>query len=529
VIYFLILELACGVESADIVVKDGTIYVDAETTNHAMAVTDGVVVAHDALAETMIGPQTQVVDLEGGFVVPGFHDAHVHLLAGSFVLNRLVLMGVSSMDSIISGVQEYALDAPDEPWIIGYGWVHAMTADPSGVALDAVVSDRPALIIDSSGHAALINTVAMDLAGIDATTPDPEGGEIVRDPKTGQPTGLLLEDALSLVSDLAIEAYDDELLAGPLRDRLMDFRDAGITSVSEIMASPGFNLARPWLYQDLEAAGELPLRVFYYVPIFRVEDVVLAAQFTDVWDGDLVVFAGGKVWVDGSMGTGQSWVNEPLKGTDSDYGSHYFDVDELTEIVSQAEAHGLALKFHVNGDAAVSATLDALESVAVTDGLDQQHVLEHVVLISDYDRDRLNTLGLVASVQPSHALVAEFGESADLWGDRFDAAYDFQMLAESGAQLAIGTDWPVWPTLHAPTNLWAAVTAQSGPLTTRQAFDAYTTGGAAAVGRQGSLGCLMVGCEADWVVMDGDLLGTDANDLANREIEAVYVAGTRMD
>lgn len=515
--------LACKGDPAQTVFT-GEIFTDATTTTTALAVTDGVVVAVGEDAEAMIGDDTQTIALPGA-AFPGFHDAHVHLLPGSFVMQRLVMLGTSSMSSILSATEDYAAEAPGEPWVVGFGWVYALTDDPSGVALDAVVSDRPVLLIDSSGHAALVNSAAMAAAGITADTPDPIGGEIVRDPKTGEPTGVLLEEALSLVSGVAMADYSDDDFLGPLRDQLVDLSAAGITSVSEIMASPGFDVAWPWLYEALEDADDLPIRIHYYVPLFSTEDVESLAELAGVYDGDRVVFAGAKLWVDGSIGTVESWMSEPLEGTHDEYGSHYFTAEELLDVVARAEAVGLPLKFHANGDAAVGAVLDALEAAAP---LSLPHVLDHAVLIDEADYSRIVALGLVASVQPAHALVAAFGDSAEAWGEeRFARAYDYTALEEAGATIALGTDWPVWPTLHVANNLWSAVSVEHG-MSLTGAITAYTAGGAAAVGQGGVLGCLSVGCTADITVLSESPATVDASDLSALEVEAVYLGGVQV-
>jgi predicted amidohydrolase YtcJ len=520
----LLLMLACGGDTAEQVFT-GEIFTDAETATGAIAVTGGVVVAVGADAEAMVGDDTEAIALSGT-AFPGFHDAHAHFLPGSFVMERLVMLGTGSMSGILSAVEDYAEEAPEEPWIIGFGWVNALVEDPSGVALDAVVSDRPVLLVDSSGHAALINSVAMEAAGITADTPDPIGGEIVRDPETGAPTGLLLEEALSLITPVTLADYDDEQFLAPLREQLAVLPASGITSVSEILASPGLDLTWPWLYETLESSGELPVRIHYYVPLFSTEDVESIASLAGVYDGDRVRFAGAKVWVDGSMGTAQSWVSEPMEGTHDDYGSHYFTAEQLLDVVARAEAVDLPLKFHANGDAAVAAVLDALEAAAP---LGQPHVLDHAVLIDEADYTRISALGLTVSVQPPHALVAAFGDSADAWGpERFARAYDYTTLEDYDINMALGTDWPVWPTLHAANSLWSAVGVEH-PMSLTAALSAYTQGGARAVGQDGVLGCLAVGCTADITVLSASPWDVEAAALSSLTVEAVYLAGEVQD
>lgn len=516
----LLMLLACKGDPVEQIFT-GEIFTDATTTTSAIAVSGGVVVATGEEAEAMRGEGTQAVALTGT-AFPGFHDAHAHFLPGSFVMERLVMLGTSSMDSILNATADYAEEAPDEPWIIGFGWVKSLTEDPSGVALDAVVSDRPVILVDSSGHAALVNTAALQAAGITADTPDPVGGEIGRDAETGEPNGLLLEEALSLITPVALENYAESQFLAPLRAQLSDLPAAGITSVSEILASPGLDLTWPWLYETLENDGDLPVRIHYYVPLFDIEDVEALAAYAGVYDGDRVRFAGAKLWVDGSMGTAESWVSEPMEGTHDDFGSHYFTAEELIDVTARAEAAGLPLKFHANGDAAIAAVLDALEAIAP---LSQPHVIDHAVLIDEADYSRMSALGVTASIQPGHALVAAFGSSAEAWGEeRFERAYDYTALEDAGVNLAMGTDWPVWPTLHSANNLWSAVSVEH-PIELTTAITAYTAGGAEAVGQGGVLGCLSIGCTADITVFSASPFDVETAEISSLEVEATYLAG----
>ena len=516
---------------AEQVFQGGRIYLDASSSVDTIAVSGGVVVATGAEVAPLLDETTEIIDMKGGVGFPGFTDAHVHGLPGSFVLERLLLLGVSSMDTLKSELAEYAEEAPDEPWLIGYGWVSGMLSEPSGVELDEVVSDRPVLLVNSSGHAALVNSKAMELAGIDADTPDPAGGEIVRDPVSGEPTGLLLEEALALVSEIATSEYDDDAYAEGIRDTLQDFVASGLTGIAEIMASPGFDLARPWIYSDLAEAGELPIRIHYYVPIFSIDDVAEAAEYRQLYDMDRVQFTGGKVWVDGSMGSGTSWVSEAHVDDPTNFGMHYFELEALTEVVREAETHVVPIKFHVNGDAAIDLALDALEAVdAERGGLDNQYVFDHVVLPYEGNRQRMAALGVVASLQPIHGMTAALTDTATLWGsERLGYAYDSAAFVDAGVPIAMGTDWPVWPTTDVAVAMWGALNiSPEHALTIEDAVDGYTAGSARSVGRKEDLGALRLGYLADMVVFDRDLMTTPSAQISDATVRSVYLAGEQV-
>ena len=515
-IFFLL--FACESKFTADIIYEGQFYADAYTTHSALAIREGIVVATDEAALETLAKDQFPQQIEG-VIFPGFHDSHTHLLAGSFVMDKCLMVGVSSMNVILDKVETYAQSDPTAPWVVGYGWIFTLTENPSGVALDAIVPNRPAAIFDSSGHAVLVNSKAMAMAGIDANTEVPEGGIIVKD-ENGNPTGLLQESAIELISPLMLSAFDDSALSENLLLQIEQFKQAGITRISEILAVPGVNIGRPWIFTQLDEAGLLDIRVDYYIPAFRESDLVQIGELSQ-YSSSKVRFAGVKLWVDGSSGSGQSWSLE-ASAVDSDfYGAHYLDADGLLPFVKAAEEDGYQLKLHVNGDAAVRAALDAFERYTEQNGpLVQQHVLDHLVLIDDSDYDRISNLGLIASMQPAHALVGAFGEQADHWSDgRFEDTWDLARVIDEGITLALGTDWPVWPTVDLMVNLNTAIESlgpKGIPLET--AINAYLSDWDAFPPR----GCLHVGCVADFTVFESDPYLTE--DLSELEIEYVVLS-----
>jgi predicted amidohydrolase YtcJ len=526
---FALLACTSSDEPADLVFT-GTIHLTSSETTTAVAVRDGVVVAIGADAEALEPGASSVVTLTAAQRAwPGLGDGHTHLMAGSFAMDRLLLMGVDSIDDIVERVAEYAPEHPEEPWIFGYGWLEEGIDAPEGLSLDAVVPDRPAILVNNSGHSALVNSVALDLAGITRDTPDPADGIIGRT-EDGEPNGYLVESALSLMSDVALADYTDQDFKDALGPDLSDFVSGGITSVAEIMAIPGVDISRPQVFAELEEAGELPLRVHYYVPVFTPDGLPEAVADAGDWDGDRVRFAGAKLWIDGSMGTAQAWVSEPLATDPDDYGIGFFDADDLAQVIGDAEELLVPLKLHANGDAAVTAALDAFERISSErGGLKLQHTLDHVVLMAEGDLARLAALGLVGSVQPGHVVPSSLGETADLWGqERFDRAYDYRSLIDAGVPLALGTDWPVWIQPSPILNCWSALLLDEHALTLAEGLDAYASGTAQAVGMADKLGTLAVGAYADLVIFDADPLTAETSDLTKISVDGVWVGGDKV-
>ncbi len=510
----------------DIAFINGSIYTEEGTTD-TLYIRAGEVVSQTQPPSQIL----RTVDLQGRTIIPSFHDSHTHLLAGSFVSDKLLLVGAMSMTSIQSKVADYVASEPDVPWVVGYGWIKSSIDNPTGLSLDAVSEDYPVALFDSAGHSLLVNSKAMELAGIDATTVPPNGG-IIHVDEDGNPTGFLQEGAIELISPLMVSQFSDTQLSANLESQISEFHKSGITSVSEILAVPGVNLSRPELYHQFI---DLEFRVAYYLPIFDIENLNTVEAFLDDRT-DWVHFEGVKVWVDGSSGSGESWSLEESDIEDEHYGSQYFDTLEIQKLVEHAESHQYNVKLHVNGDAAVRATLDAMEQVQQERGqLTQQYLFEHAVLIDPADYDRIYNLGATVSIQPSHALVGIYGDQADHWQDgRIDRAWDFPALEDAGLNIVLGTDWPVWPTVNGLTNLQTATNGlQSRNISLNTAFQGYTSSGRHTSGLD-HVG-LSPGQEADFLVLSNDPFSESESQNSNADIqvgdiqiEETWVRGQRV-
>lgn len=503
-------------QTIDFLFTNGTIQVNSTETVSSIGVHEGRFVAPTSSA-------TQEIDLDGSIMVPGFHDSHTHLLAGSFVFDKLLLVGVASMDTVKTKVEAYAATEPDVPWVVGYGWVTSLMDNQSGVELDSVSNGYPVALFDSAGHSLLVNSLAMEMAGITADTPTPIGGEIEHD-ENGNPTGVLRESAVGLVSEMMVASFTDEQLVSNLQDTVETFHESGITSISEILAVPGVNLDKPELY----AQEETKLRVHYYLPIFSEDNLANLEAHLDDQDPYLR-FVGGKIWVDGSSGSGESWSLEESLIEDGHYGSHFFTAEELLSFIRHAEEHHYDLKLHVNGDAATQSALDALETVEAELGsLSSRYVFDHLLMIAPGDYGRMLRLGVTASIQPSHALVGLYGDQSDHWGsERMDDAWDFARMEEEGLALAMGTDWPVWPTADAMINYRTAVEGVLDRSISRPTgFDAYTINGVKAVGYDTDTGTIEDGKWADFVILSENLL--ESEDISNIDILETWIGGEKV-
>lgn len=520
-IWFFVFGIGCSSDTslpqADLLLYNGHIRIDAERVAERILIHEGKVLAIDEDCAQYEPNEEQ--NLNGGVILPGIHDAHTHLLAGSFVMERLLLIGVSSMNNLTQKLETYAAQNQQEPWIIGFGWLYTQLESPSKELLDDIVPDRPIALFDSSGHNLLVNSKTLELAGIDSMTPDPIGGTIVRD-ENGAPTGLLKESAIEMVSPFMLAAYDDEAFLEHLRERVAEFAQMGISSISEILAVPGVSLARPELYAQLEEQGELPIRVSYYMPLFSIDEldeVILHEGYRT----NRLRFAGLKIWVDGSTSSGSSWSLSPSVLDEENYGSHYWTQEELTQVIKKAEENRISIKFHTNGDAAIQAVLNAIE--AQSQSVEQRYILEHVALLDAMDYLRMYELGICASVQSGIASLGRFSDQADAWGEeRMDKAWDFQALEEAGITTLLGTDWPVWPTIDPLVNAWTATQGVQKSFQSAYTWDSYTNHVQTCLNEP--IGCLEVGCIADRTWMSSDPYQTPTEDWGDIEITQVVLA-----
>lgn len=526
----------------------------------ALAIREGRILAvgSDDQITALAGPSTRTVDLRGRRVLPGLTDAHFHFRAWALGRRRLDLYGLASRQAVLDALRRRAEATPPGRWIVGQGWNETDWPEPRLLTrhdLDAAAPHHPVLLWRSDLHLAVANTLALAAAGVAADTPDPEAGVVDRE-AAGQPTGVLRDAAIGLVSGRLPEPTADEVDAA-MRDAVREAHRLGLTGVHDFRSGGAEEGRRSWqAWQRLWAAGELKLRVTAMIS-GEALDAALALGLRSGFGDDRLRIGGVKYFADGSLGARTAWMLEPY--ADGGSGLPVTPMAELADALARAHPAGLALAVHAIGDRAVRELLDVFAEVLpqqpvayrpLTSGhwpltVDHSHIphrIEHVQHSTPEDLRRLGSLGVVASVQPIH-LVDDMALVERALGPRGRWAYAFRTLLEGGAVLALGSDCPV----ASPNPFWgihAAVTRQRRDgtppggwypeerLTVAEAVAGYTLGPAYAGGQLDRLGSLSPGKLADLVVLDRDLFAIPPAEIAETQVvmtifdgEVVYENG----
>jgi len=505
------------------VLRNGKVFVAGGNVASAIAIRDDRVVAVGADAERFVGAATRVVDLQGGLVTPGMNDAHCHLGRGGLSMLEVDLRGASSLAEIESRVRAAAAKTPPGDWITGRGWdqtrLRASELGPYGWptkdTLDRASPSHPVYLRRVDGHTAWVNSRALQLAGIDARTANPPGGEIVRDAR-GAPTGILKETADDLVSEAIPPPSSERIRRGILAALDLAAR-TGVTSVqSEV--SP----AELGVYRALRGEGRLTVRIYGWIPLTLDTVRALERRGDKTASGDAWIRTGlVKAYADGTLGSRTAYMLEPYTDDPSTRGIQRIQQQEMNELVLAADRAGLQVAVHAIGDAANREVLDAIERAQKTTGRrGARHRIEHAQVLDSADIPRFARLGVVASMQPTHATSdMRWAENRIGHARAQEGAYAWRKLLDAGTHIAFGTDFAVEP-LDPVEGLYSAVTRQTRQppglpaggwlpeerLTIVEAISLYTVGSAYAEFQEKDKGMLEPGKLADLVVWDRDLL-----------------------
>jgi predicted amidohydrolase YtcJ len=538
----LLLILACSSPETpgDVVFTGGNIHtMDATNSNaQALAIRDGVLVYVGDDASAFIGPDTRVQALGGATVLPAFHDAHTHLVWSGADLLMVDVYSAQTTDEIQAEVVAWAEANPEEAWVHGGGWdTSTFYGSIDKSLLDEVVTDRPAYIYSSDSHIGLASALALEAAGITAATPDPSDGTIERD-ADGNPTGILLEGAMTLVDSL-IPTYADATVDRGLKDAQQEANRYGVISVVDANVTD-------WMlegYARADAKGMLTVRVFGAVEV-GPDDTDAADQISAMqveYGSPRVSVNAAKLYLDGIIESGTAAMIEPYEdGTNGDY---MFTDDELLAVATSLDAAGHQLHAHAIGDGAVRQFLDTVAAVDVANGnRDRRPLAAHIEVVDPDDIGRFAELGVLADFQAVWAWPDSYIQQLTwpvIGDERSEWLYPIGQIVAAGGTYVGGSDWSV--TSQNPFEaIEAAVTRQNpylddGPVLTPDALvdivtavRAYTSAGASASFTDDISGTIEVGKQADLVVLELDPLTLDPADLSQLRVDQTWLDGERV-
>jgi predicted amidohydrolase YtcJ len=520
---------------ADLVITNAKIY--SPGNNHdSLAIKSNRILAvgSETDIKTLVGPQTTQLNAKGCSVTPGFHDSHVHFLSGSIGLTQVDLADADSVEELEKRIVAFSQRAPNEACIVGRGWVYGTFQGglPNKAILDRIVPNKPAVMKCYDGHTLWVNTRALQAANITRDTPDPEGGIIVRDPVTMEPTGVLKEAAQTLMDNVIPKPTRSDKLSA-LRKGMAEAHRFGITSVFDA----GVDREELELYESLRADGELNLRFTFALTSRRNMSESDANQLTSLRrEFPRLDIPAVKLFVDGVIESHTAvmladYANKPSRGLPET------SQEDLNRIIELLDRRGWQIVVHAIGDGGIRMTLDAIERAQQLNPVPstpRRHRLEHIESISTADIGRFGSLGVMASMQPYHANPNSniFGVwAANLGSDRASRAWVWKSIQDAGGVIAFGSDWPV-VSLDPRLGMHTALTRQTlqgkpdeGFLSSQRlplapVLNAYTYGSAFAENEEGQKGALVAGSLADVVIWDRDLFSLP--------VDQVHTANVRM-
>jgi predicted amidohydrolase YtcJ len=504
----------------------------------AAAINNGLIAAVGSDDEIMDFPLPggEHIDLGGRCVIPGLVDSHVHFRNFSLARRRVNLDEAPALVEVLRRIAAYAADSKNieaSGWLRGRGWAQDSWQEkrfPTAADLDQLVSAVPACMTHKSGHAIWVNSRALKMAGITASTPDPQGGQIHRD-ADGQPTGILFEDAGNLITDLIPPSPVDEVVAA-MRDAQQHCWEVGLTGLHDFDGRSCF-LA----FQQLRSSGELGLRVVKNIPVGLLEHALgvgLRSGFGDRW----LRIGGIKIFADGALGPRTAAMVEPYENDPQNYGIVVTDKEEMMAAASEASAGGLSVTIHAIGDRANHDVLDVYEAVRKQEGQGAalRHRIEHVQLLHPNDLNRLAELNIIASMQPLHA-TSDYEMADAFWGERAQYAYAIRTMLDSGAPVVFGSDAPIeiidpLPGIHAAVTRRRA-NGDPGPLgwypdqrlTVEEAVRGFTAAAAYTSGQEAVFGSVSPGKRADLTLFDRDIFAIPTDELLQTKIAGTIVDG----
>lgn len=482
-------------------------------------------------------PEAEVVDGGGHVMLPGLIDAHAHVVGLGQLLTQVDLTGSASLDEALERVKDYATSNPDLPWIVGRGWNQELWQEntfPTALDLDQVVDDRPVFLSRIDGHAAWVNSVALTIGDVTRETQDPVGGRVIRD-EEGDPTGILVDAAETYVARF-IPQESQEQLEEAIERALQEMLSLGITGVHDAGVSKGV-----WdMYQQIDRRDELTVHINAMIggvteqtrPWIEQGPVMPKAS-------SRLSLTGVKIYSDGALGSRGAAMLEPYSDEPGNKGLLFYDQKEMDDQVLTAVSNGFQANVHAIGDAANRQVLDALGKASQAYPESERHRIEHAQVVAVEDIPRFTELGLIASMQPTHA-TSDKNMAQDRIGEkRLEGAYAWRTFIDQGTLIAAGSDFPVEPVnpffgIHAavtrqdrkdePPNGWRSEEAMS----LREALRAFTLDAAFAAKSESLYGSLEPGKKADFILIDRDPFEIPPSELDDIQVIETWVEGKKV-
>ena len=503
----------------------------------AFAVRNGKFIAMGDAELAQQFPDFTRIDLQGKTVFPGLIDAHGHVLGLGLSLLQVDLRPSESASDAVNAVNDYAQQHRDLQWIKGRGWNQENWPSkrfPTAEQLDEFVADRPVYLTRVDGHAAWLNSKALEVAGITSETVSPDGGQIIKDAQ-GNPTGVLIDNAVNLVEPLIPEPTASEKKQA-FQLAFNHLLSLGITSVHDA-GVPAVDLS---IYKGMQHQGEMPMRVYPMIAATEPQLPQLLAEGPYRTDDDKLFIRSVKIYADGALGSRGAALLKPYSDDHDNHGLLVTSVDNIRKLYQLIIPFGFQINTHAIGDRANRIALDAFaEFYQTLGGRNLRNRIEHAQIVNVDDLQRFKDLNIIASMQPTHATSDKNMAEDRLGKARMKGAYAWHTLLEQGTIIAAGSDFPVelanpFYGLHAavtrqdrqnmPAGGWHAEESMS----LEQALRAFTIDAAYAGWQESTLGSIEPGKWADFIVLDRDPFAIDAKDIWRVDVEQTFVAGEQV-